>query len=471
MGESGSANWLKRIALSIGLLIVLVVCVALAASYYFRWLGLEDLRSAVAQADELDPGWRWEDLEKKRMVVPDAENAALRVEVAHKLLPKDWLKNESSPDDEPGQTTLLEELRELEPTVQLDEDQAKSLRQKLKNVEPALTEARLLAGQRTGRSPALAPENALTGVESQQNARALANLLWLDVALLAHDKQPDAALQSCRALLNAGRSVGDEPLILSHLVRIGCQRVAIDAIERTLAQGQASEEALAVTQHLLVDEVNQPNLLHALRGERAYGDILMGWMEAGDPRGYGGASFRGMSISNLVMGGWLTANRASRLTFMTEAVEIAKLPPNEQPDRFQVLDEKVKALPQDYRTVFVSLSMPAVIKMAESFRRSRADLRCAIATLAAERYRLAHGRWPETLQELVPNFIPELLLDPYDRKPLRFKRLDDGGLIYSVGPDRKDDGGKIDRKNYTAPGTDMGFRLWNVEHRRQTPAP
>jgi hypothetical protein len=85
MGESGSANWLKRIVLGFGLLLILVVCVALAVSYYFRKLVIEHLKSAVVEADELDPGWRWEDLEKKRAAVPDAENAALRVEAAHKL--------------------------------------------------------------------------------------------------------------------------------------------------------------------------------------------------------------------------------------------------------------------------------------------------------------------------------------------------------------------------------------------------
>jgi hypothetical protein len=88
-----------------------------------------------------------------------------------------------------------------------------------------------------------------------------------------------------------------------------------------------------------------------------------------------------------------------------------------------------------------------------------------------ERYRLANGRWPEALEQLLPQFLPELPVDPYDRKPLRFKRLDDGVLIYSLGPDGKDDGGKIDRQKYTFPGSDMGFRLWNSARRRQLPAP
>src|SRR5260370_42641403 len=138
MGESGSANWLKRIVLGLGLLIILVICVALTASYYFRKLGIEHLKSAVAEADELDPGWRWEDLEKKRAAVPDAENAALRVETAYQLLPKDWLKDKSSTDDESDKKTLLEEIHELEPPVLLNEEQVTGLRAKLKRVHPAL---------------------------------------------------------------------------------------------------------------------------------------------------------------------------------------------------------------------------------------------------------------------------------------------------------------------------------------------
>jgi hypothetical protein len=85
--------------------------------------------------------------------------------------------------------------------------------------------------------------------------------------------------------------------------------------------------------------------------------------------------------------------------------------------------------------------------------------------LALERYRLAHDRWPDSLEKLVPEFLNQVPLDPYDRKPLRYVRLKDGVAIYSMGPDGIDNGGKFDRKNYVAPGTDMVFRLWNVSLR------
>ena len=62
-------------------------------------------------------------------------------------------------------------------------------------------------------------------------------------------------------------------------------------------------------------------------------------------------------------------------------------------------------------------------------------------------------------------------LDPYDGKPLRYRRVADGVIVYSVGPDGSDNGGNIDRTNPVKPGTDLGYQLWDVKHRRQPPKP
>ena len=56
--------------------------------------------------------------------------------------------------------------------------------------------------------------------------------------------------------------------------------------------------------------------------------------------------------------------------------------------------------------------------------------------------------------------------DPFTGGPLRFRRLDDGIVIYSVGADRKDDGGDLGPSQNKS-GKDIGFRLWDVSQRRQ----
>ena len=56
-------------------------------------------------------------------------------------------------------------------------------------------------------------------------------------------------------------------------------------------------------------------------------------------------------------------------------------------------------------------------------------------------------------------------------KPLRLKKTGDGLVIYSVGRDKIDNDGNINRERPSDPGTDLGFRLWDVSGRRQPPNP
>lgn len=68
----------------------------------------------------------------------------------------------------------------------------------------------------------------------------------------------------------------------------------------------------------------------------------------------------------------------------------------------------------------------------------------AIAALAIERYRLIHGRYPENLPSL-GGLVGGPLTDPMDGLPLRYRAFNDGTfLLYSVGLDCRDDGGRLD---------------------------
>ena len=120
----------------------------------------------------------------------------------------------------------------------------------------------------------------------------------------------------------------------------------------------------------------------------------------------------------------------------------------------------------------VRLLTPACTKVAQANRRTRATMRCALVGVAAERFRIQHGHWPASTEALVKDgFLAAVPLDPFDGKELRCKLVADGVLVYSVGLDGVDDGGVINRENPFTPGSDLGFRLWNVEVRRQAPLP
>ena len=61
--------------------------------------------------------------------------------------------------------------------------------------------------------------------------------------------------------------------------------------------------------------------------------------------------------------------------------------------------------------------------------------------LAANRYRLANKRFPESIDELIPKWIKSVPLDVVSGKPLNYRLEDGKPLIYSVGVDLDDDNG------------------------------
>jgi hypothetical protein len=72
-----------------------------------------------------------------------------------------------------------------------------------------------------------------------------------------------------------------------------------------------------------------------------------------------------------------------------------------------------------------------------------ANLRLARAALALEQFRAEHKhRYPAALTELTPVYLEAITQDPYDGQPLRYPAQGPGYVLYSIGPDLKDDGGE-----------------------------
>jgi hypothetical protein len=74
---------------------------------------------------------------------------------------------------------------------------------------------------------------------------------------------------------------------------------------------------------------------------------------------------------------------------------------------------------------------------------TRHDLTRLALALAA--YRAEHGKYPEHLTPLVPRYIRGLPEDRFTGKPLKYRLKKKGFLLYSVGENGRDDGGKSDR--------------------------
>jgi hypothetical protein len=150
---------------------------------------------------------------------------------------------------------------------------------------------------------------------------------------------------------------------------------------------------------------------------------------------------------------------------MTRMVAVSRLPATEQPAEERKLGAEIMALPR--QAVLARVLLRVNDRTGEVCRRTHAQVRALMALVAAERYRMKNKAWPDKLEQLKPTFLAEVPLDPFDGKPMRYRKLADGVVAYSVGQDGKDGGGNVDRSLFPSP--DEGYRLWDVKARRQPP--
>lgn len=78
-----------------------------------------------------------------------------------------------------------------------------------------------------------------------------------------------------------------------------------------------------------------------------------------------------------------------------------------------------------------------------------------MAALAVERFRRSHtGAPPASLPDLVPGYLTSVPNDPFNGRPLSYRRDGAAYVIYSVGANRRDDGGDVGAKV-----PDIGLRI------------
>jgi hypothetical protein len=283
--NSSAAPRRRRILRELGAALVLVVVVVVFAIGQ-RWQNARrEVAEAVADADRLDPGWRFEDMEAQRQLPPPERNSALQVLKVKSLLPRGW---PHLPPDPNGKIPAVEEEPQagtLEPLRLLDEQYAGWLREALTRARPALDQARKLADMPEGRYPITwADDVDSTPCPWSDAFYPVESLLSLDGQVRSQDGDSDGALRDGLAILNVGRSLGEEPFYGGTRYRLGCRFRTAGAIERTLAQGQPSDAALASTQEALRDEDAVPLFLPYFRGDRAITHRFLAQVDDGKHR-------------------------------------------------------------------------------------------------------------------------------------------------------------------------------------------
>jgi hypothetical protein len=334
--------------------------------------------------------------------------------------------------------------------------------------EAALPKARRLTGLPHGRHRTVYPTAniPLTSFEVDDKLSQVVNLLTYSALRHSEEGHFAEALADCRGIVNAGRSLGDAPSSLDQVMRNSVVRLGCRAAERVLGQGEPPPGDLAALQRLLEDEIDFPAIRCCLRGDRAllherFCAVKRGEMPANALPG--GQQFVPDGWQGRLVRSWLEGEHRDALLVLTRQLDACELPVHEQLSAAEALVADAEAHPRRVVPGEVAFQCRRTV---QSCCRKQALAACMAVCLAVERYRQTRGRWPESLSDLKPGELAAVPLDPFDGQPIRYRRLADGVVVYSVGDDRTDDGGTFPVGVYELkPGIDLGFRLWDPDQR------
>jgi len=260
----------------------------------------------------------------------------------------------------------------------------------------------------------------------------MARLLVLEAHNRAHDGDINASIESLLTLLALGRTLDGYPNVTVHFARRAFDGMATPHLSQLIEVLQPNNETLSAIQSDLRCIDYQADLRTALIAERA----LM--LDCYDEMLFYDTSITHYPTSKL----FAPALRLKHVEVWSHYIDATHRPWHE------VLSSD--STENDWRPSSVDPTESLVAEIASSLdqhfvigaRHSahKDTLDTAIAVLL---YYRDHGKLPTSLNELVPSYLPEVGLDPFDGEPLRYRAEAASFVAYSIGQNAIDDQGNV----------------------------
>lgn len=284
-------------------------------------------------------------------------------------------------------------------------------------------------------------------------AKAFSGLLQLRSAARLSAGDSNRALADIEFNERWARLMDSEPLMISHLVAIAIETIGTRMAWEGLADHRWNDEQLQRLQALFAARRPRENLARVLRGELRFGlSYMESWLGAAP-------STAGSPDTDATPGpahpatrlprGWVRQNQISLVRYHELlAARCARWIAGDLPDA-QIGEGPVEQLKREGPAIYTTLTLmlaPALERTMEKADRLLTISRMAEIACALERYRLANGGYPETLEALKPTLMSEVPSDPCTGKPFQYRRTGDATFqLYSLGLNGRDDGGRFVR--------------------------
>jgi hypothetical protein len=298
------------------------------------------------------------------------------------------------------------------------------------------------------------------------------------VQLDLHDGQPGAASTNLLTMLAMVQRDYRDDLLIGHLVRVAITAVAISPTWEFLQATNATDAQLAAVQkswqqlNFLKDAENvfamerdwcSTEIEQYRSSHENFKQLSSGFMAARSGSG-GGSDWDSITIgARLVVaeGMWRSSwsysqelQTIQRCQMILETLRAMQTNDSQfYKADYDAMAARLSALGgtnlngavfralqvPDFQDYFGGASWGATLRKTLQIETAR---RVVVTAAALKRFQLKHGKLPETLGELAPEFLPSAPIDPFDGKPLKYHPGEDGVfLLYSVGEDGTDDGG------------------------------
>lgn len=264
---------------------------------------------------------------------------------------------------------------------------------------------------------------------------------------------------------------GDSDALISRLVQFAQAVITLNSLKIAQQFHVWNDEQWLVVQTQL-RELDFPGLIPAsIRAERIMGVLALDRLvevSGGDVNTLG---VRGFAFHRLFGGGMRAIAINERRLFLTaysdliSAIETALEKSRTQP----WLKCNTAPLPRSLENfeygIMAKMLVPALDKAFPKALKAQTHIELALVACALERYYLSNQQYPETLQELVPDYIDTSPRDPMNHEPWHYSREQELGFrLYTVGENGIDDGGEFEQKsNSKGDAQRKDDILWSVQ--------
>ena len=283
-----------------------------------------------------------------------------------------------------------------------------------------------------------------------------AHLLETEAANHTECASAQSAVVSIQSLFALSHSLVKEPLVRSHLARIDCQGIAVGSLQNLLSKTSLTDAQLEALGSALAKADDQRGLARAFIGQRCIGirgfDMMRETMDLTalpvarslppGQRLFVNLNVLFSSPAYLYdLCGFLQWDELNYLRLMDRYIQTAQ---TSFPERIGAAQALRSSLERQGKLHALSRAWLRGMNGSRVILKdavTTARLRAARVAIAIERFRLARGQLPRTLADLDPFGMRAMPDDPFNGRPVRYKRLSSRYVVYSIGEDAKDDGG------------------------------